>query len=471
MTNEKLEKFKEFIKGKTVSLVGAGISNMSCVDMLLSYGATLTVRDKNPDPTYTPDGEGGRVERVAPILSEKGVGMRFGDDYLSELCDDVIIKTPGIRSDLPEFLRAEESGSVLTSEAELFCNLCPCKIIAVTGSDGKTTTTTLIYKMLSAEAENTEKKIFLGGNIGTPLLPKVAEMRACDFAVLELSSFQLHRMSFAPYRAVITNISPNHLNWHTDMTEYAESKANIFAHQDKDCRLVLNACDGYTDDFRSRARAQVVLFSSKSEPEGDAVWLFGDDVFARFSGETRKVMSRSDIRLVGLHNVENYMAAIAALDGLVSDGTVRRVAGEFAGVRHRIEEVCTKNGVKFYNSSIDTTPTRTLAALRSFEKPPIVICGGSDKNLPMDTLAAELEKRAKYIVLTGTTGVRLAELFDTVGYKKYIYERDFEKAVRAAAGFAEEGDIVLLSPAAASFDSFRNFEKRGDFFCDIVRNL
>ncbi len=471
MTNEKLEKFKEFIKGKTVSLVGAGISNMSCVDMLLSYGATLTVRDKNPDPTYTPDGEGGRVERVAPILSEKGVGMRFGDDYLSELCDNVIIKTPGIRSDLPEFLRAEESGSVLTSEAELFCNLCPCKIIAVTGSDGKTTTTTLIYKMLSAEAENTEKKVFLGGNIGTPLLPKVAEMRACDFAVLELSSFQLHRMSFAPYRAVITNISPNHLNWHRDMTEYAESKANIFAHQDKDCRLVLNACDGYTDDFRSRAMAQVVLFSSKGDPEGDAVWLSGDDVFARFSGETRKVMSRSDIRLVGLHNVENYMAAISALDGLVSDGTVRRVAGDFAGVRHRIEEVCTKNGVKFYNSSIDTTPTRTLAALRSFEKPPIVICGGSDKNLPMDTLAAELEKRAKYIVLTGTTGVRLAELFDTVGYKKYIYERDFEKAVRAAAGFAEEGDIVLLSPAAASFDSFRNFEKRGDFFCDIVRNL
>ncbi len=471
MINEKLEKFKEYIKGKTVALVGAGISNMSCVDMLLSYGATLTVRDKNPDPTYTPDGEGGRVERVAPILSEKGVGMRFGDGYLSDLCENIIIKTPAIRSDLPEFAQAEENGSVLTSEAELFCNLCPCKIIAVTGSDGKTTTTTLISEMLSAETENTEKRVFLGGNIGTPLLPKVGEMRACDFAVLELSSFQLHRMSFAPYRAVITNISPNHLNWHTSMTEYAESKANIFARQDENCRLVLNACDGYTDDFRSRARSQVVLFSSKGDPDGDAVWLSGNDIFARLSGKTEKVMSRADIRLVGLHNVENYMAAIAALDGLISKETVIKVAGEFAGVRHRIEEVCTKNGVKFYNSSIDTTPTRTLAALRSFENPPIVICGGSDKNLPMDTLAAELEKRAKYVVLTGTTGVRLAELFDAVGYKKYTYERDFEKAVRAAADVAEKGDVVLLSPAAASFDSFRNFEKRGDFFCDIVRNL
>lgn len=471
MTNEKLKKFKEYIKGKSIALVGAGISNMSCVDMLLSYGATLTVRDKNPDPTYTPDGEGGRVERVAPILSEKGVDMRFGDDYLSGLCEAVIIKTPGIRSDLPEFISAEKSGSVLTSEAELFCNLCPCRIIAVTGSDGKTTTTTLVHKMLSAEPENAERHIFLGGNIGTPLLPEVEKMRSCDFAVMELSSFQLHRMSFVPYRAVITNISPNHLNWHTDMTEYAESKANIFARQDKNCRLVLNSCDGYTNDFRARASSQAVLFSSGGEPEGDAVWLSGNDIFARFSGKARKVMSRSDIRLVGLHNVENYMAAIAALDGLVSDETVRRVAGEFAGVRHRIEEVCTKGGVKFYNSSIDTTPTRTLAALRSFEKPPIVICGGSDKNLPMDALAKELEKRAKYVVLTGSTGVRLAELLDTLGYKKYTYERDFEKAVRIAAGIAEDGDTVLLSPAAASFDSFRNFEKRGDFFCETVRNL
>lgn len=471
MINQKLEDFKKYIKGKSVALIGSGISNMSCVDLLLSYGAEITVRDKNPDPTYTPDGEGGADVRVLPILSAKGIKTRFGDDYLDDLYENVIIKTPAIRCDVPQIAEAVKNGARLTSESELFCTLCPCRIIAVTGSDGKTTTTTLIYKMLSAEAEKCGHRVFLGGNIGTPLFPLIESVSENDFAVLELSSFQLHTMKFIPYRAVITNISPNHLNWHTDMNEYAESKANIFRFQDENCGLVLNRTDGYTNAFAERAKAKVTLFSSKEEPDGDAVWLCGNDIYARSGGESRKVLSRDEIRIVGLHNVENYMAAIAATEGLVSDETVRKIAKEFPGVRHRIEEVCERGGVKYYNSSIDTTPSRTIAALNSFDRPPVVICGGSDKNLPLESLVDILMKKAKYIVLTGTTGVKLKALLSAAGCDKFAYEGDFKRAVKLAASRAEKGDAVLLSPAAASFDSFRNFERRGDFFCNIVKNL
>ncbi len=471
MINQKLEDFRKYIKGKRVALIGSGISNMSCVDFLLFCGAQITVRDKNPDPTYTPDGEGGADVRVLPILSAKCVKTRFGDGYLDDLYEDVIIKTPAIRCDVLQIAEAVKNGARLTSESELFCTLCPCRIIAVTGSDGKTTTTTLIYKMLSAEAEKRGYRVFLGGNIGTPLFPITESVGENDLAVLELSSFQLHTMKFMPYRAVITNISPNHLNWHTDMNEYAESKANIFRFQDESCGLVLNLGDGYTKDFAKRARAKVTLFSSEEEPQGDAVWLCGNDIYARSGGESRRVLCRDEIRIQGLYNVENYMAAIAAVQGLVSDETVRKIAGEFSGVRHRTEEVCEKNGVKYYNSSIDTTPSRTIAALGSFDCPTVVICGGSDKNLPLEPLVDVLVKKAKYIVLTGTTGIKLAALLSAAGCDRYIYEGDFERAVRLAASRAEKGDAVLLSPAAASFDCFRNFERRGDFFCDIVKNL
>lgn len=471
MKNQKLDKFKEYIKDKSVALVGSGISNMSCVDILLSYGAEITVRDKNPDPTYTPDGEGGADVRVLPILSEKGVRTRFGDGYLDDLREDVIIKTPAIRCDVPQIAEAVKNGAFLTSESELFCTLCPCRIIAVTGSDGKTTTTTLIHRLLSAEAEKHGYHVFLGGNIGTPLFPIIESVQEKDFAVLELSSFQLHTMKFSPYRAVITNISPNHLNWHTDMNEYAESKANIFRFQNANCGLVLNADDGYTSDFCERAKSRITLFSSRREPEGDAVWLCGNDIYARVGDICRKVLSRDGIRIVGLHNAENYMAAIAAAEGLVSDETVRSIAAEFPGVRHRIEEVCERKGVKYYNSSIDTTPSRTIAALNSFDRPPIVICGGSDKNLPLEPLVETLVKKAKYIVLTGTTGVKLKALLSDAGCDRFEYEGDFERAVKLAASHAEQGDSVLLSPAAASFDSFRNFERRGDFFCNIVKNF
>lgn len=467
--NEKLEAFKKYIAGKSVALIGAGISNMTCVAPLLSWGAAVCVRDKDPDPTYTPDGEGGRVERVRPLLDSLGAAYRFGDDYLKELCEDVIIKTPAVRYDVPEIAGAVARGAELTSEVGLFCRLCPCPIFAVTGSDGKTTTTTLIHKMLSEEYSGMGKRVWLGGNIGTPLFPETENVSAEDYAVLELSSFQLQTMDFSPYCAVVTNISPNHLNWHRDMDEYVRSKANIFAGQREDQRAVFNAENAYTASFAGEARANVTLFSSKRKPDGNAVWLDGDMIYC----EGKPVMRRSDIRLVGDHNVENYMAAIAATRGLVSDCTVRKVAGSFGGVRHRLEEVLEKDGVRFYNSSIDTTPSRTMAALGAFCGNVILICGGSDKNIPMEPMIPVIKEKTRFVCATGTTGEKLYAMLVAAGYpsESIVYERDFDTAVTVACEKAKRGDVVLLSPAAASFDSFRNFEVRGNRFCELIKNI
>lgn len=471
--NEKLEKFKEYIKGKEVAMIGAGISNMASLDLLLRFGASVTMYDRSPEPTYTPDGEGGRVAAVIPILKEKGVGYHFGENYLEKLRADIILKTPAVRYDVPELAAAVKDGAVLSSEVGLFCELCPCRIFAVTGSDGKTTTTTLIYKMLSEEFHGTETEIHLGGNIGTPLLPEIESIKEHDFVVLELSSFQLQTMRFSPFCAVVTNISPNHLNWHTDMTEYVESKANIFAYQMSGCRAVFNAENKYTREFASRAKSDVTLFSSKGKPDGRSIFLREDKlVFSDGDGE-REIMSRQDIRLVGVHNAENYMAATAAVRGIVSDARVKKVAREFCGVRHRLEEVACSRGIKYYNSSIDTTPSRTIAALNSFEDRVILIIGGSDKNIPPEPMLPVILEKTKFVCATGATGEKLFGLLLDFGYPRenIIYERDFDAAVKLACGRAQSGDTVLLSPAAASFDSFRNFEVRGDRFCDIVRKL
>ena len=466
--NEKLNEFKSFIRGKRVALIGAGISNMTCVDALLNYGAEITVRDKNTDPTYTPDGEGGRVVRVKPILDSKGVGYRFGEDYLDELDEDVLIKTPGIRYDVVQIAEAVGRGALLTSESELFCSLCPCRIFAVTGSDGKTTTTTLIHKMLSEEYAPTENRVWLGGNIGTPLFCEIENVKSEDAVVLELSSFQLQTMKFSPFCAVVTNITPNHLNWHVDMNEYVSSKANIFRNQERGARAVFNAENAYTAEFAKEAKSEVTLFSSKRLLERGICFVNGEIIF-----NGKKILDRSDIRLVGDHNVENYMAAIAATEGFVSLETVKKIANTFGGVRHRLEEVCEKNGVKYYNSSIDTTPSRTMAALGAFNEKVILICGGSDKNIPMEPMLPVIEKKTKFTVLTGATGEKLYVSLKEYGYPqdKMTYIRDFDAAVKAAADKAVCGDKVLLSPAAASFDSFRNFEVRGDRFCELVRKL
>lgn len=462
--NEKLKAFQTYIAGKTVALLGMGISNRAAVDFLLACGAHLTARDKNSAPS----------EEITEFLASRGVKRIYGDKYLSNFDEDVIFKSPGIRYDIPELLAAAERGCVVTSEMEVFLSLCPARIFAVTGSDGKTTTTTLVSEMLKKTAEREGARVYLGGNIGTPLLPYLPEMTESDFAVLELSSFQLHTMKCSPLSALVTNVTPNHLNWHTDMEEYTESKKNIYKNQSADSRLTLNAENEITREMAKETASAVTLFSSKGRPcEGRCCYLENGVIYYQEDGETHTVMNRSDIKIVGMHNVENYMAAISAVWGFVSLEDMREVARHFGGVRHRIELAAEKGGVKYYNSSIDTSPTRTLAALASFEEKLIVIVGGYDKHIPIDPLIAPLAEKAKYVVGTGDTGMQVLDALIKADFprKNTAYLGDFDSAVRFAAGIAKEGDTVLLSPAAASFDVFPNFEKRGDRFCELIKAL
>lgn len=456
--NERLIQFQNEIKGKKIALLGMGISNRAAVDFLLSAGAVLSARDQNPNPS----------KEITEFLTARGVKMIYGKDYLSDITEDIVFRSPGIRFDIPELAEAAKRGVQITSEMEVFLSLCPCKVFAVTGSDGKTTTTTLISEMLKKQAEKIHARVYLGGNIGTPLLPFLNEIQPRDFAVLELSSFQLHTMKTAPISAVVTNVTPNHLNWHLSMDEYVESKKNIYALQDASCRLVLNANNEITSAMAKEAKAEVTFFSSAEKPSAPHACYFENGTIF-YDGVP--VMKREDIKLVGMHNVENYMAAISAVWGYVDTADMIDVARSFGGVAHRIELVAEKNGVKYYNSSIDTSPTRTLAALASFEEKLIVIVGGYDKHIPIEPLIAPLAQKAKFTVATGDTGLEVLQKLTANGYskKQTAYIGNFDEAVRFAMKTAESGDTVLLSPAAASFDCFVNFEARGNRFRALVQ--
>lgn len=458
--NEKLNDFLNYIKGKRVALLGFGISNSSIVDFLLDAGVCLTVRDRKEEMA-------GREKYEA-----RGVKFITGEAYLSGMGEDILFRSPGIRADTAEIAEAVSRGALITGEMETFCALFPGKIYAVTGSDGKTTTTTVIHKILSEEYRDTDRRIYLGGNIGFPLLAKIREADEKDIAVLELSSFQLSTMNFSPHAAVMTNITPNHLNWHKDMAEYIECKKNIFSHMTGG-RLVVNAANEITRDLEN-PRGETVRFSSAGKPGGKSVYCEGREIFSSDGERKERIMSFDDIKLRGMHNVENYMAAIAALYGEVSLDSILAVSRSFAGVKHRIELVSESGGIKYYNSSIDTSPTRSIAALVSFDEKLIVICGGYDKHIPIEPLIPVLADRARAVFTTGQTGREICEKLrayteDSVKKPKHIsYTERFDDAVKAAFSYAETGDTVILSPAAASFDSFSNFEERGERFRALV---
>ncbi len=465
----KLTEFKEYIRGKNVTVVGIGVSNTPTIDFLISCGAIVSARDIKPRE---------KLSELAESLENKGVLLLLGEKYLDNITEDVIFKAPGIRGDLPQFVNAVSRGAVITSEMEVFFELCPCKIFGITGSDGKTTTTTLTYKMLELEVKKLglDSKVWVGGNIGKPLLPEIENIRENDIAVVELSSFQLHLMKRSPFAAAITNVSPNHLNWHTDMEEYTISKKNIFTNPG--CRhAVLNYGCETTRKMAYEIDVPVTFFSAKCLPKiGAAVFEHdGKIVYRDELGNTETITRVSDIKLPGRHNVENYMTAIALTHGFVSPETVTEIAHTFGGVEHRCEFVREFEGVKYYNSSIDSSPARTEAALGAFSEKLIVICGGYDKNIPYEPLAKPLCKSAKKIVLVGATAPKIkSALLNYDGYTGIpeIFEANtFEDAVNMARHIAVDGDTVILSPASASFDMFKNFEERGNVFKDIVNKF
>ncbi|MBQ1254811.1 MAG: UDP-N-acetylmuramoyl-L-alanine--D-glutamate ligase [Clostridia bacterium] len=443
-----LEYAKTF-KDKKVGFIGLGVSNTPILRLLMQAGAVCSVRDMKALPP-----------EEAEALTREGVAIHCGETYLEGIDEEFLFLSPAVRSDLPKLAEAKERGTVLTNEMEEFFRLCPCPIIAVTGSDGKTTTTTLIAKLLEAEG----KTVHLGGNIGRNLLCELDAMTKDHFAVVELSSFQLMKMTRSPMIAVVTNISPNHLNWHVDMEEYVSAKESIFLFQQAENKLIVNKDDSYAARCASKAKGKVKFTSGKEKAD---VWF---DERGIYRGETL-VVKDTEIRLVGIHNRYNYAQAICATEGLVSDEAIRKVARDFGGVEHRCEFVREKDGVKYYNSSIDSSPTRTAACVNSFKVPLVVICGGYDKNIPLEPLGELFPGRVKHAVLCGATSEKIQKVLDAVGYTAYTRVSDFEEAVKTASSLAEAGDCVVLSPAAASFDMFKNFAVRGETFKKLVQEL
>ena len=454
----KLDEFKYNVAGKNITVIGIGISNLPLIKYLVSLGANVTACDRRSaedlGENYTE-------------LEKLGVKFNLGDGYLNNLSGDMIFKTPGMRYDVPELLKAKENGSIVTSEMEVFFEVCPSHIIAVTGSDGKTTTTTLIYKMMT----DAGYKTWLGGNIGNPLLTDTEKMKENDWVILELSSFQLHTMRKSPEIAVITNISPNHLDMHKDYKEYIDAKKNIMLYQNEGDTLIVNADNQVTADIGKSANGAVKYFSRNGMAD---VYLDGN-IIKRGIVE---ILNIKDIKIPGMHNVENYMAAIAAVSGLVSKDVIVNVAKTFGGVEHRIELVRTLDGVKYYNSSIDSSPNRTINTLRVFPNKVIMIAGGKDKGIPYDEIGSALAEHVKVLILIGATSDKIQEALDAEINKtgngkdiEVIRATSYEDAVNTARSKAHDGDVVLLSPASTSFDMFRNFEERGNLFKKIVNEL
>ena len=450
----KFEEFFSSLRNKKIAVLGLGVSNRPLVRLLLEFGCDVTGCDRT---------EREKLDEEVLALEKQGCKLRVGDGYLDGLEADLVFRTPGMHPGNPALEALGQKGAKVTSEMEVFFEVCPCRIIAVTGSDGKTTTTTLISEMLKAAGYT----VWLGGNIGTPLLPLCRQMKAEDFAVVELSSFQLMDMERSPERAVVTNLAPNHLDVHKDMDEYVDAKKNIFRFQNEAGLLVLNADNAITDGFTGNGVTR--KFSRVSN--GDA--MVKDGIICR-DGE--KVLDTADILIPGVHNIENYMAAMLAVEGLVSDDVIRQVARTFGGVEHRIELVRVKDGVRFYNDSIASSPSRTIAGLRSFSEKVLLIAGGYDKHIPYDVLGPEICAHVKQVFLGGATGKLIREAVEnapeyTAGAPEIVDCGNFEAAVRAAAAAAESGDVVLMSPASAAFDQFKNFMVRGDFYKKLVMEL
>ena len=454
-----LHEYIEDMRGKRIAIIGIGVSNTPLLKLLAAEGLRVAACDKRTRE---------QMGQQAEHLEQLGCELHLGPDYLKDLDADVIFRTPGLRPDVPEIAACVDRGAMLTSEMEVFFEVCPCTIIAVTGSDGKTTTTTIIAELLKKAG----KRVWVGGNIGHPLLCEADGMLSTDFAVLELSSFQLMTMTQSPHIAVVTNLAPNHLDVHRDMAEYVAAKENIFTHQSREDIAIFNADNAITAEQSTRAPGRARLFSRQGEV-ADGVFLRDEDVVCRSGGHERVVMTTGDIKLPDVHNVENYMAAIAAVDGLVPDQVIRTFAREFGGVEHRIELVRTYKGVRYYNDSIASSPSRAIAGLRSFSEKVIMIAGGYDKHIPFDVLGPEIVAHVKLLVLCGATADKIRAAVENAsgyrpGHPEIIDAAPLAAAVQAARDWAQPGDVVTLSPACASFDQFKNFAERGDFFKAIV---
>ena len=460
----RIQAFFEEIKTKRVAFIGTGVSHTELIQKFREKNIPVTVCDKRSADKF---------QEVYDKLSALGVKFILGENYLDTLTDfDVVFRTPGMYFNHPALTKARQAGVVITSEMEVFFDLCPCKIYGVTGSDGKSTSTTLIAEILTASGKTVHK----GGNIGRALLPIIEEIKPDDVAVVELSSFQLISMRKSPDTALITNITPNHLDVHGTMEEYTESKINLISHQNAFSRTVLNLDNQGTKNLAPIVRGKLNWFTRREIPERGA--FLRDDGFLCYveNGNITPIIHKDEIRIPGMHNVENFLGVIAALWGEVEIDAIVKVAKEFGGVEHRIEFVRELNGVKYYNDSIATSPTRVLAGLNSFHQKLIVLAGGYDKKIPFEPMAETVCDKVKLLILMGLTADKIEKA--VISAKNYnpdelriLHVNSMEEAVETAHREALPGDIVTLSPACASFDWYPNFEVRGQHFKRLVKEL
>ncbi len=471
-----IEKIKNYINGRSCAVLGLGVSNLPLVRLLCREGVDVTIYDK-----CSPE----QLGDEAVALRDAGVRFIVSDKNFDGIAERLIFRSPGIRPDTRGIREAIQGGAELISEMELFLKLTDARTFAITGSDGKTTSTTLTGLFMERVS-----RTYVGGNIGTPLLDKCEQMTKTDNAVLELSSFQLMTLGDAPERVAITNVSPNHLDWHTGMDEYITAKKNIIGKRTR--RLTTNADCAHTLDIAYENDIdgmEIVLFSSTKSSYSEifrapfshakAYAIYLRDGYIRVSdGENeQKVLEACRIKLPGKHNIENYMTAIGLTFGDVPFEIYLDIAETFGGVEHRLEWVRALDGVDYYNSSIDSSPTRTAAALSALaDRRIVLVCGGYDKKIPYAPLAEAIcgHGGIHTVVLTGATGKKIGEEIDKLNAGGTIaksYVADFSEAIARARTCAKQGDCVLLSPASASFDAFKNFAERGNTFKKIVNSF
>lgn len=461
--NEKLNKFNRELNNKKIAIIGLGTSNIPLIEYFINTKSIVSVFDNRELDKLD--------ENVVELIKKYNLKYYLGQGNLKHLVGfDYIFRSPSCRPDTPEIVEAVRNGAVLTSEIEKVLELTPSTVIGITGSDGKTTTTTLTYELL----KNNGYKCFLGGNIGTPLFTQIKDMRPEDYVVLELSSFQLMDMKISPKIAIVTNITPNHLNVHKDYQEYIDSKKNIFLHQKEGDLLVINYDNEITRDFNKDAKGKVIYFSHKEVLNNGLCFDESDKTIKLCDNGIRKhLVKQKNMKLRGEHNCENACAAIAATYDLISKDNMINTIENFGGVEHRLEFIREINGVKWFNDSIGTSPTRTIAGLKSFDEKIVLIAGGYDKHLDYTPIAKPIIENVSKLILMGATADKIENAVSEELQKQNktmpIYRcKTLNEVIEKANDVAEVGEVVLFSPASASFDLFRNFEERGNKFKEIV---
>ncbi len=447
------------LAGKRATLIGLGArTHVALARFLVREGAVVTISDRKPAE---------QLQQEIALLAGLPVRLSLGANRVEDALNaDIVFVTPGAPRDLPAVVAAQANGIPVSSEIELLFARCPAPIVGLTGSSGKSTTTTLVGEILKAAG----RRVWVGGNLGTPLIDRLDEMTPQDWVVLELSSFQLEGMRCSPHVAAILNITPNHLDRHPSLEHYAEAKRNIIRYQGPDDWAVL----GYANDITrayGRSVAARRLYFGVDPVEGEGAFTADGAVWLRLSGETRQVMPLCEVQLRGRHNLENVTAAVAATAAAgAPPSAMREAIAAFRGIEHRLEPVREIGGVRYYNDSIATAPERTIAALRAFTEPIVLLAGGRDKHLPLAELAALVKERVHTLVLFGEAADLLEAAMAKVGAPPptIVRCRNLPEAVPLAAAAARRGDVVLLSPAFTSYDQFRDFEERGRVFKQLV---